>query len=85
MHGRDPQAGYYRRNHHTMMNNHIHNAKNAMNQHQFPPCLWAILFIRLNVPLRKFDADPNVSFWYQSSTMRKEWVAPYCQVVNYYP
>lgn len=33
-----------------------------MNQHQFPPCLLAILFIRRNVPPRKVDVDENASF-----------------------
>lgn len=33
-----------------------------MNQHQFPPCRLAILFIRRNVPPRKLDVDAKASF-----------------------
>jgi hypothetical protein len=33
-----------------------------MNQHQLPPCLLAMLFIRRNVPPRKFVVDAKVSF-----------------------
>jgi hypothetical protein len=34
-----------------------------MNQHQFPPCFDAILFIRLNVPPRKVEVFEKMSFW----------------------
>lgn len=33
-----------------------------MNQHQFPPCFRAILFIRLNVPPRRDEVDEKASF-----------------------
>jgi hypothetical protein len=40
-----------------------------MNQHQFPPCRLAILFIRRNVPPRNVDVDANASFCLSAATL----------------
>jgi hypothetical protein len=41
---------------------HTTNIMKAMNQHQCDPCLFAIVVMRFQVPLRMFDVDPNSSF-----------------------
>jgi hypothetical protein len=56
------EAVLHRLNHHTTINIHRMRRRYPMNQHQFPPCLLAILFIRRNVPPRKVDVDENASF-----------------------
>lgn len=52
----------YRLSHQTTTKIHSTSNRKPMNQHQFPPCRLAILFIRLNVPPRNVDVEAKASF-----------------------
>jgi hypothetical protein len=51
-----------------------------MNQHQFPPCLEAILVILRNVPPRKLVVDAKESFFMSVGLEKLEQLAAACHM-----